>query len=72
MLSAIGVTPGLTSSSVVRGQGVDDYSVDELVRFTIEAARVGCILQPGIIHSEQEPAIRSLLRRTATLLGVSV
>ena len=71
-LTATDVTTGLVSSAIVPKKGVDDYSTNELIRFILESGRGGGELQPGVLKSDQEPAIRSLLRTVAATMGMSV
>ena len=61
----------MTSSSVMRSKGVDDYTVNEVVRFVMEVGRSGGLLQPGILQSDQETAMRALLCKAGSLLNMN-
>ena len=71
-LTSTDVTTGLCASAVVTKKGLDDYAVSELTRFILECGRGGGELRPGALKSDQEPAIRQLLRQVAANLGMSV
>ena len=62
----------MTLAAVVQVKGVYDYASNELHRFIQEVGRGGGVLQPGVVHSDQEPAIRALLRHVAMKAGMSL
>ena len=65
ILTAIDVTTGLTMSCVVPAKGENNYAVNELYRFILECGRSN-----GILQSDQENAVRVLLRTVALKLGM--
>ena len=71
-LTATDVTSGMCSSAVASRKGLGDYAVSELTRFVLECGRGGGELRPGALQSDQEPAVRQLLRHVAANLGMAV
>ena len=72
VLTACDVSTGMTMSAGVEEKGVNDYAQHELARFVLECGRGGGVLQPGVVQSDQEPAIRKLLRKVCGLTGMSL
>ena len=72
VLTVVDVATGMTLAAVVESKGVNDYAVNELLRFTQEVGRGGGVLQPGTVQSDQEAAIRALLRVVANKAGMSL
>ena len=67
VLTAIDITTGLTSSSIVESKGVNDYAVAEMRRFIFETGRSKSVLQ-----TDNEPAMKALAMAVAEATGVSV
>ena len=67
VLTATDVTSGMTMAAVVPGKGATDYNVSELSRFIHEVGRT-----KGMLQSDQEPSVQTLLRRVSARLGVSI
>ena len=63
VLAAIDTTTGMTLACAMQDKGANHYVVKELVRFVHETGRSGGVLQPGVLHGDQERAINALLRQ---------
>ena len=66
VLSAVDVTTGMTMAAVVKNKGSNNYAITELHRFILECGR-----SRGVLQSDQEVAIRALLRDAATRIGMT-
>ena len=62
----------LMSSAItaVQEKGLSDYAQNGLTRFVLEGGRGGGVLQPGGVQSDQEQAIRKLLRKFCALTAM--
>ena len=72
LLTAVDVNTGMSMAAVVNNKGSNDYIIAELVRFLHETGRTQGTLQAGVVQSDQEAAIKQVLRDLSTATGLPI